>query len=332
MFPRARYTLRLPGGRTLALGERTLVMGIINVTPDSFADGGAHPDPDHAVAAALRLEANGADIIDVGGESTRPGAAAVPAEEEARRVVPVLRRLAPRLGVPVSIDTCKSEVARQALEHGAALVNDVSGLSYDPDLAAVVAAAGVPLVLTHMRGRSGEMYRHAAYDDVVREVVAELDAAVGRATAAGMAREQLVLDPGLGFAKRPAQTFAVLARLGALAALDRPILVGPSRKSFLQEALGACPPREREWGTAAAVSGAVLLGAHIVRVHGVREMTHVVRVADRLRAAHEQGAHSAPRRERRGAVGSPQVDAGGSGQSPVQLEPTPGVRGKAPSD
>ncbi len=320
MVPRARYTLRLPGDRTLALGERTLVMGIINVTPDSFADGGAYPDPDRAVAAALRLEADGADIIDVGGESTRPGAAQVPADEEIRRVVPVLRRLVPRLRVPVSIDTCKAEVARRALEHGAALINDISGLSYDPDLAAVGAAARVPLVLMHMRGRSGDMYRHAAYDDVVREVVAELGAAIRRATAAGIAREQLVIDPGLGFAKRPAQTFAVLARLGALAELDRPILVGPSRKSFLQEALGACPPASREWGTAAAVAGAVLLGAHIVRVHGVREMTHVVRVADRMRAEREQpaqGAHSAPRRERRGAAGPPQADAGGSGQGPV---------------
>ena len=172
----------------------------------------------------------------------------------------------------------------------------------------------------HMRGRSGDMYRHAAYDDVVREVVAELGAAIRRATAAGIAREQLVIDPGLGFAKRPAETFAVLARLAALAELDRPILVGPSRKSFLQEALGACPPGSREWGTAAAVAGAVLLGAHVVRVHGVREMTHVVRVADRMRAEREQpaqGAHSAPRRERRGAEGSPQADAGGSGQGPV---------------
>ncbi len=320
MFARASYTLRLPAGRTLALGDRTLVMGIINVTPDSFADGGAYPDPDHAVAAALQLEADGADIIDVGGESTRPGAAAVPADEEARRVVPVLRRLVPRLRAPVSIDTYKAEVARQALEQGAALINDVSGLSYDPDLAAVGAAAGVPLVLMHMRGRSGDMYGHAAYDDVVREVVAELGAAVGRATAGGMPRDQLVLDPGLGFAKRPAETFAVLAQLGALAELDRPILVGPSRKSFLQETLGACPPGEREWGTAAAVASAVLLGAHIVRVHGVREMTHVVRVADRVRAEQErrtQGAHSAPRRERRGAKGSPQADAGGAGHSPV---------------
>ena len=293
MLPRARYTLRLPAGRTLALGERTLVMGIVNVTPDSFADGGAYPDPEQAVEAALALEADGADIIDVGGESTRPGAEELPAAAEAARVLPVLRRLAPRLRAPVSIDTCKAEVARQALDHGAALINDVSGLRYDPELAAVGAAAGVPLVLTHMRGRSRDMYRHAAYDDVVREVAAELHAAVDRATAAGVAREQLVLDPGLGFAKRPAQTFAVLAGLEALAALDRPTLVGPSRKSFLQEALGACPPGEREWGTAAAVAGAVLLGAHIVRVHGVREMKQVVRVADRLRAARAWETHAA---------------------------------------
>lgn len=294
MLPRARYTLRLPAGRTLALGERTLVMGIINVTPDSFADGGAYPDPERAVEAALALEADGADIIDVGGESTRPGAEELPAAAEAARVLPVLRRLAPRLRAPISIDTCKAEVARQALDHGAALINDVSGLRYDPDLAAVGAAAGVPLVLTHMRGRSRDMYRRAAYDDVVREVTAELRAAVDRATAAGVAREQLVLDPGLGFAKRPAQTFAVLARLEALAALDRPTLVGPSRKSFLQEALGACPPGEREWGTAAAVAGAVLLGAHIVRVHGVREMKQVVCVADRLRDARARETNAAP--------------------------------------
>lgn len=284
MEPRARYSLRLAGGRTLELGARTLVMGILNVTPDSFADGGTHLDPDRAVEAALALEADGADIIDVGGESTRPGAAELSAEDEAARILPVLRRLVPRLRVPVSVDTYKGEVARRALDAGAALVNDVSALSYDPGLAAVVASAGVPLVLMHMRGRSSDMYRQAAYDDVVGDVVGELSAAMDRAVEAGIAREQLIVDPGLGFAKRPAQTFAVLARLQELAALGRPILVGPSRKSFLQDALGECPPDEREWGTAAAVAGAVLLGAHIVRVHGARAMSQVVRVSDRLRA------------------------------------------------
>ena len=263
-------------------------MGILNVTPDSFADGGAHLDPDRAVEAALALEAEGADVIDVGGESTRPGADELSVAVEAGRINPVLKRLVPQLGVPVSVDTYKGEVARQALDHGAALVNDVSGLRYDPGLATVVAAAGVPLVLMHMRGRSRDMYRQATYGDVVQDVVDELAAAVGRAVEAGISRDQLILDPGLGFAKRPAHSFAVLARLDRLSALDRPILVGPSRKSFLQEALGKCPPDDREWGTAAAVASAVLLGAHIVRVHGVQAMTQIVRVTDRLRA------HGAP--------------------------------------
>ena len=263
-------------------------MGILNVTPDSFADGGAHLDPDRAVEAALALEAEGADVIDVGGESTRPGADELSVAVEAGRINPVLKRLVPQVGVPVSVDTYKGEVARQALDHGAALVNDVSGLRYDPGLATVVAAAGVPLVLMHMRGRSRDMYRQATYGDVVQDVVDELAAAVGRAVEAGISRDQLILDPGLGFAKRPAHSFAVLARLDRLSALDRPILVGPSRKSFLQEALGECPPDDREWGTAAAVASAVLLGAHIVRVHGVQAMTQIVRVTDRLRA------HGAP--------------------------------------
>lgn len=297
-LPRARYDLRLPGGRSLALGERTLVMGIVNVTPDSFADGGACLDPDRATDAALALEEEGADIIDLGGESTRPGAAEVPAAAEAARVVPVLQRLAPRLRVPVSVDTYKAEVARQALDNGAALINDISALRYDFELAQVVAAADAPIVLMHMRGRSRDMYRHAEYADVAGEVAAELGAALGRAEAAGIRREQVVLDPGLGFAKQADQTFAVLARLAALAALDRPLLVGPSRKSFLQAALGECPPGEREWGTAAAVAAAVLNGAHIVRVHGVRAMAQVVQVADRLRTA----APAAPAASQDGAT------------------------------
>ena len=285
MTPRAPYTLALPGGRTLALGPRTLVMGIVNVTPDSFADGGACADPGRAADRALALEAAGADLLDVGGESTRPGAEPVPAREELRRIVPVLERLAGRAGVPISVDTYKAAVARTALDHGAAMINDVSGLAAGPALAAAAAAAGAPLVLMHNRGGSRDMYRRDGYRDVGAEVAAELRAVVGRAVAAGVPREQIVVDPGLGFAKRAEATLAALAELPSLRSLDRPILVGPSRKSFLSAALGARRPAGREWGTAAAVAAAVWLGAHVVRVHEVAAQVDVVRVADAIRAA-----------------------------------------------
>lgn len=288
MFPRKRYRLALPDGRALDLGARTLVMGIVNVTPDSFADGGLRLDPGRAIDDALALEAEGADLIDVGGESTRPGADPLPAAEELARVLPVVGGLAGRLRVPISIDTYKTEVARAALDAGAAIVNDVSGLRYDPALAGVVAARGAALVLMHNRGRSREMYRGAVYGALAREVAAELGASIDQAVAAGVARERLIVDPGIGFAKRAEHSFAALAQLDALAALDRPVLVGPSRKSFLIAALGERPPSAREWGTAAAVAAAVLAGAHIVRVHGVREMVEVVRVADAIRAHRDQ--------------------------------------------
>ncbi len=285
MTPRTRYTLALPGERTLALGGRTLVMGIVNVTPDSFADDRGTPDPGRAADRALALEESGADLLDVGGESTRPGAEPVPAREELRRILPVLDRLAGQVRVPVSVDTYKAEVARAALDRGAAMVNDVSGLAAGPALATVAAGAGAPVLLMHNRGGSREMYRHARYRDVGSEVAAELRTIIGRAVAAGLPREQVVVDPGLGFAKRADATLAALADLPALRSLDRPILVGPSRKSFLTAALGTRRPGEREWGTAAAVAAAVCLGAHIVRVHQVAAHVDVVRVADAIRKA-----------------------------------------------
>lgn len=290
MTPRTRYTLALPGGRVLALGARTLVMGIVNVTPDSFAGDGVTADPGRAAERALALEEAGADLVDVGGESTRPGAEPVPADEELRRVLPVLDRLRGRVGVPVSVDTYKAEVARAALDHGADLINDVSGLAAGPGLAAAAAGAGAPLVLMHNRGASREMYRRARYRDVGSEVAAELRAAVDRAVAAGLPREQVVVDPGLGFAKRADATLAALADLPSLRSLDRPILVGPSRKSFLTAALGGRRPAGREWGTAAAVAAAVWLGAHVVRVHQAAAHVDVVRVADAIRAAAETAA------------------------------------------
>jgi dihydropteroate synthase len=262
---------------------RCLVMGIVNVTPDSFADGPSL-DRSAAVEAALRMAAAGADIIDVGGESTRPGADPVSAADEAERVLPVIRALARQVTVPLSIDTYKAVVARAALAEGASLVNDVSGLLYEPELAEVVADTGAALILMHTRGRSKTMYLNAEYGDVVADVAAELAHSVQRAIAAGVPRESTIVDPGFGFAKRPEHSYGVLARLPEIAAaIERPILVGPSRKSFMREALGSRPPVERDWGTAAAVTAAVLGGAHIVRVHAVAEIAQVVRVAEEVR-------------------------------------------------
>jgi len=281
---RTPYVVPIAGGRVLDLGARPLVMGILNVTPDSFAD--AHPrvDAASAIAHALQLEADGADLIDVGGESTRPGADPVSADEELARVLPVVRGLAGRLRVPLSVDTTKAVVAREAVAAGAAVVNDVSGLRRDRDLAAVAARAGAGLILMHSRGDPKTMGAAAEYADVCDEVAAELQAAIDDAVAAGVPRERIVVDPGVGFAKRAAHSYGVLAGLPALAArLDRPLLIGPSRKSFLREALGDRPAPERDWGTAAAVTAAVLFGAHIVRVHAVAEMAQVVRVAEEIR-------------------------------------------------
>jgi dihydropteroate synthase len=283
IVPRKRYRLTLPGGRTLDLGERTLIMGILNITPDSFSDGGLHRGVDGAVDAGLRMVDAGADILDIGGESTRPGAEEVGADEEMRRVLPVIERLAGRTPAAISIDTYKSAVAREALARGAAIVNDISGLLYDPALASVAADARAAMILMHMRGRSRVMYEHAVYTDVVADVRAELEVAMQRANDGGVERASIVLDPGFGFAKRPEHSFALLAGLPALAEMDRPLLSGPSRKSFLKAALGERGPAEREWGSAAAVAASVLLGAHIVRVHDVKAMADVVRVSDRIR-------------------------------------------------
>ena len=259
-------------------------MGILNITPDSFADGGRHFDHTRAIEAGLRMLDEGADILDIGGESTRPGAEPLDAQEELRRVLPVVERLASWPGVVVSIDTYKASVAREAVRRGAAIVNDISGLQYDPDLPRVVADSGAALVLMHTRGRSRDMYDLAFYADVAGEVARELEASMARAMAAGVRRESIVVDPGFGFAKRAEHSYTALAELDRLTVLDRPILSGPSRKSFLKAAIGDKPPDEREWGTAAAVAASVLNGAHIVRVHGVKAMVDVVRVADQLRS------------------------------------------------
>ena len=284
--PRRAYLVPLPDGRVLDLGPRPLVMGILNVTPDSFAEPAPRTDAAAAVEFALQMEADGADIIDIGGESTRPGADPLAAAEEARRVLPVIRALRGRVRVPISVDTYKAEIAEAAIGEGAAIVNDVSGLRYEPALAGVVAAGGAALIVMHTRGRSRTMYQDAHYDDLVNEVVREIGESVEAAAAAGVPRDRVIVDPGIGFAKRPADSYGVLARLPELAAgLDRPVLAGPSRKSFMREALASRPAAERDWGTSAAVTAAVLAGAHIVRVHAVAEMVQVVRVAEEIRRA-----------------------------------------------
>jgi dihydropteroate synthase len=284
---RRRFLLPLADGRTLALGERTLIMGIINVTPDSFSDGGRLVDPQRAIDAGVRMSADGADMLDVGGESTRPGAEALSEQEEMRRVVPVIEGLAARVTIPISVDTYKPTVADAALRAGATLVNDISGLRYEPDLATVVARHRAAIVLMHTRGRSRDMYKEAVYTDVVDEVLDELRESVAFATGAGVARESILIDPGLGFAKEPVHTYEVLARLDEFSEFGRPLLVGPSRKRFLTRPLGGdIPAPEREWATAAAVAAAVFAGAHVVRVHAVREMAQVVRVSDEIRKYH----------------------------------------------
>lgn len=257
-------------------------MAVLNVTPDSFSDGGVRFDAGRAIADGERMVADGADLLDVGGESTRPGAEPLPEDEELRRVIPVIAGLRKRVSVPISIDTYKSRVASRAVESGATIVNDISALTYDPALGGVVANLGTAVILMHNRGRSSAMYEGATYAEVVGDVSNELAARANAAIAAGIPRERILLDPGLGFAKQASHTLEALAGFRRFANLGYPLVSGPSRKSFLKVALGDVPPADRIWGTAAAVAASVLFGAHIVRVHDVREMVQVVRVTDSI--------------------------------------------------
>ncbi len=281
-------------GRTWRWGQRTLVMGVLNATPDSFSGDGLYAGAvggtavERAVAAAVAMVHDGADLIDIGGESTRPGGAAVDAAGERARVVPVVAAVRAAVDVPISIDTSKADVAAAALDAGADVVNDVWALAADARMAEVVARAGVPVVLMHNRAARattdatvGGHYADVRYDDVVAAVAGALHERVEAARAAGIAADRIVVDPGLGFGKTPAQNLALLDRVGELAALGYPVLVGPSRKSFVGAALDL-PPDDRLEGTAAAVAIAIARGADIVRVHDVRAMTRVARMADAI--------------------------------------------------
>jgi len=268
--------------RTLVLGERTLVMSVLNVTPDSFSDGGMYLDAEAAARRAVEMEAAGADIIDIGGESTRPGSEPVSVETELARGLPVVAGLRGRLKIPISIDTQKARVAEAALAAGAEIVNDVSALRTDPALAAVVRRARAALVLMHIRGRPKSMQRGPFARDVMADVTRGLREALERARAAGIPRGRILLDPGIGFGKSVEQNCELLARLPELARLGCPLVVGTSRKSFLGKIAGGGTEDGRIWGTAASVTASVLGGAHIVRVHDVAEMRLVVRVADAI--------------------------------------------------
>jgi len=268
----------------LPLG-RVAVMGVINATPDSFSDGGQHLDPGRAADAAVRMVAEGAHLIDLGAESTRPGAEPVAAGEEARRLVPVLRAVRRVVAVPLSVDTMKAEVARVAVDEGIDLVNDVTAGRFDPAMLPLCAAAGVGLVLMHMQGMPATMQRAPCYADVVGEVRAFLLERARAAELAGVRRDAIVLDPGIGFGKTRFHNLALLSRLDLLAALGYPVLVGVSRKGFLGELLGGRPAEARLFGTAAAVAVAVLRGARIVRVHDVGPAGDVVRVAEAIASA-----------------------------------------------
>jgi len=288
MFTRLRYRLRLPS-RTLRLGERTLIMGILNVTPDSFYAGGRYPDAPSAVRRAFEMEQAGADILDIGGESTRPGADPISADEEIARVLPVLESLQGKLRIPISLDTQKATVAEAGLRTGVEIINDVSGLRTDPQLAHLVKSRGAALVLMHMRGSPRSMHKGPFARDVIRDIAQGLRASIAGARRAGISESKLLLDPGIGFGKNYKQNFEALARLPELARLGYPLVVGASRKMFIGWALGGerqvWPAEKREWGTAAAVTTAILNGAHIVRVHDVNEMSQVARIADSVLSA-----------------------------------------------
>jgi len=255
-------------------------MGVLNVTPDSFSDGGLYLDADAAVERAMEIERAGADILDIGAESTRPGSEGIASEEELKRLLPVLEGLRGRLKIPISVDTSKSEVAEAAALAGAEILNDVTALRVDPKLAEIARRRKLPLILMHMRGEPRTMQKKPFARSVMRDVTAGLRRAVAAARRAGVPKSQIVLDPGIGFGKSAAQNYELLARLPELARLGFPLMVGTSRKGFIGKTLGGIPAEDRAWGTAASVTASILAGAHIVRVHDVREMVQVARVAD----------------------------------------------------
>jgi dihydropteroate synthase len=262
--------------------KRTYLMGILNVTSDSFSDGGDFNNLDSALSQAIKMSENGADIIDIGGQSTRPGAEQISLEEELNRVIPVINNIRQKLSIPISIDTTRAEVAQAAIQAGANLVNDISAGTFDEQMLSVVASFNVPLILMHIKGTPKTMQSLTNYQDLIREIYQFFELRIEAAIEAGIRRSHLIIDPGIGFAKTPAQNLEILRNIPFFKTLNLPILIGTSRKSFIGKILNENNPKKRGWGTAATCCVAIEKGANILRVHDVKEMFDVVRVAEAI--------------------------------------------------
>lgn len=283
---RKEFVLRCRSG-DIRLGERTFVMGVLNVTPDSFSDGGLFFKPNKAIEHGLRMADEGADIIDVGGESSRPGSDSVPLDEELKRVIPVIETLASRLDIPISVDTYKSQVAERAIEAGAQMINDISGLRFDPSMPAVAARYDTPLIIMHIKGSPKTMQQDPTYEDLMGEIIAYLHEGIARAEQAGVDPHQVIVDPGIGFGKSVQDNLVIINRLNELTILGRPLLIGTSRKSFIGAVLGV-EVHQRGIGTLASMAVSALKGAHIVRVHDVGTMKQTVDMVDAILSAGEE--------------------------------------------
>ena len=279
-FQKKEFVLKW-GDRSLNLCNRTHIMGVLNVTPDSFSDGGLYFQRDKAIEQGLAMAREGADIIDIGGESTRPYSETVSCDEEMARVIPVIEALNKDIKIPISIDTCKAKVAVEALRAGASIINDISALRFDPEMGSVVAEAGVPVILMHMQGSPGNMQKNPTYDNLIQEILDFLKDAVERAVKAGIRKDLIVIDPGVGFGKTFHHNLEIIKELRQFSSLDRPILLGTSRKAFIGHILRN-EPDERDTGTMATVSAGVLNGAHIVRVHNVKMAVETTRIVDEI--------------------------------------------------
>jgi dihydropteroate synthase len=263
--------------------HHTYIMGVLNITPDSFSDGGLYFDPFKALPHALTMIKEGADIIDIGGESTRPGSERISTHEEIRRAIPVIEALSEKVTVPISIDTYKSEVAKAAVKAGASMINDISGLRFDPEMVSVASEYGVPIIIMHMKGTPESMQKNPTYHSLIQEIIEFFEERINRAMSAGIVRDKILIDPGIGFGKTFKHNLEIINKLKAFEVLDCPIVVGPSRKAFIGKILGGLVPHERIDGTSAAVAISVFNGANMVRVHDVKQMAHVVKVADAIK-------------------------------------------------